>query len=104
MPACASTSTTCCANRGDPSAGYCSWYRSAGKPPKSCQATWRSRVETARPCPIQCGETTSTARGRSGSPSLQAVSAGPVRPGSTASMGEPWETNNVGRRMATSGK
>lgn len=30
----------------------------------------------------------------------QAASAGPVAPGSTASMGEPWETKSVGQRMA----
>ena len=50
---------------------------------------------------IQCGDTTSTARGRdSARPS--AVSFGPARPGSIAKVGAPCETNRLGwRSMVT---
>jgi hypothetical protein len=36
-PACCSRPSTSCASSTEPGAGYCSWYSSAGNPPKSCQ-------------------------------------------------------------------
>jgi hypothetical protein len=47
---------------------------------------------------IQWGDTTSTAAGR-GSAWPSAVSWGPRRPGSSAKVGAPCETNRVGRRV-----
>ena len=44
---------------------------------------------------VQCAETASIARGR-GRACARACQAGPVRPGSSSSIGEPWERKTGG--------
>src|SRR4051812_37357729 len=55
-------------------------------------------VGARTPRGIQCGDSTNTARGL-GSVAPRARSCGPAWAGSSANMGEPWETKREGKRV-----
>ena len=95
-PAACSRATIWSASSGAPGAGYCKAYKARGKPPKSCTVSGRAAPVTRTPRVIQCGDTTTTARGL---PSVwpRARSCGPARPGSRAKVGEPGDTKTAGQ-------
>ncbi|MNJ73746.1 hypothetical protein D3C77_705830 [compost metagenome] len=95
MPAAPSSSLTRLAKVGSPGAGYCTAYRAAGKPPKSCQVSGCGLLDTSSSRLSQCADTTTMAFGRPSSVARR-FKAGPLAPGSRASMGEPWEINRLG--------
>ena len=68
------------------------------KPPKSWIVRGRDTRPTRGRGVIQCGDTTSTARGR-GSARPSAASLGPATPGSIAKVGAPCEMKRLGRRL-----
>ena len=94
-PLSASSAAIRAANAGSPGAGYCTANRAGGKPPKSCQVSGAGLLATRRSGLSQCADTSTMAVGR-GSSAARRLSAGPLAPGSSASMGEPWEINRLG--------
>ena len=102
MPAWPSRAITSRPRLAEPGAGYCNWYSSAGKPPKSCQVAGAGLVMTAAPRAIQCGDITTMPRRPSAGAWAwaQARRAGPVVPGSVANKGAPCDTNRAGKAVA----
>ncbi|CAI8734527.1 hypothetical protein EMIT0P100_130129 [Pseudomonas sp. IT-P100] len=87
--------TTSAANCGSPGAGYCTSNNALGKPPKSCQVSGCGLPLTNSSLFSQWAETITMALGFGNSPARRAR-AGPLAPGSRASMGEPWDIYRLG--------